>query len=203
MKHVVQDRALLVFTSDFHLSNSGPELNCLGSHFLLVILRQVARGLPELVHVGLNHLILLASDLHQALHGLLSDLQVGRLEGLFNYLLHQEVAFSRHLEILSRVRDTLQQGTDSKTAGFRIGIVLADVVGEGCHDSVFELLGEVRGRQLLADVSDGDQRRQAHLLLSVARVRAEVDKQLGPLASRDLNRCDGCNEKCNLVANHA
>lgn len=114
----------------------------------------MARGLPEAIHVGLDCLILLTGNLNQALHRFFSDLQIDRLQSLVNYLRHQKVAFSLHLEIGPSVRNTVEEGSDSKATGLNIGFILADVVGQSHHDSVLELLREIVRLQLFTDVAD-------------------------------------------------
>ena len=134
----------------------------------------MARGLPEAEHVGLNHIILLAGNFDEALHCFLSDLQIHGLEGLVEDLGHEEVAFSRHLEIACRVRNAVEEGTHCKAAWLNLGLVLADVVCEGHHDRILQLLGQVVRLQLLANVADSSQRRQPHLLVFIACVSTQV-----------------------------
>jgi hypothetical protein len=49
------------------------------------------------------------------------------------------------------------QGLDSESAAFLVGGVLADVLGQGRHDLVLQLLGQVFGLELLADVANSDE----------------------------------------------
>ena len=149
--------SLLLTATKLNLSDRSPEFNALGADLGLVLLCHCTRHLHQSLDVGSEFVVLLAADLDQALHGGLSDRGIGRLQSLVKDPLHDEVSLLGNFEVLCRVWNRVVQGLDSESAAFLVGGILADVLSQGRHDLVFQLLGQVFGLELLADVANSDE----------------------------------------------
>ena len=135
----VQDLTLLVKASELDLSDRCPEFDALGADLRLILLGDVRRDLAQTCDIGAHLLVLLLADLDQALHGGLADADIARLHGLIKDLAHDKVALLLDLEVVRGVGDGVQQRLDSQFAGFKVGLVLADVVRKGEHDLILQL----------------------------------------------------------------
>lgn len=155
LSNEVQDLTLFLKTPNLNLSDCRPEFNALRTDLWLILLGNMRSELTHARDIGAHLLVLLPGNFYQALHSRLADSNIARAHGLIKNLVHNEVTLNLVLEVDGGIRDRVVESFNGEATGFNLSLILANVVGQGQHNLVFQLLSQVFRRQLLANVANG------------------------------------------------